>query len=216
MPDFVQTPVDLPDFLALARARWSPYRYAETPVPSDALRALFEAMRWAPSSRNEQPWRFVVGVKGEGAAHAHVLGTLNERNRAWAEHAPVLGVACALKRFERYDTPNTSARYDTGAAMATLALAAAARGLAVHQMGGFDAESAHDALGLPEGAEAVVAVALGYPAAEGETPEGVPEDVAVRDRKRRDRRCLADLVFTGTWGAPRWPDALDGCPEEGA
>src|SRR5690606_37976349 len=149
MPDFVQTSVDLPDFLTLARARWSPYRYAEVPVAADDLRALFEAARWAPSSRNEQPWRFVLGVRGEGTAHAHVLGVQIECNRAWAQHAPVLGVVCALKTFARYDTLNTSARYDTGAAMATLALAAAARGLALHQMGGFDAEAAYAASHLP-------------------------------------------------------------------
>ena len=197
MPDFVQATVDLPDFLALARARWSPYRYAEMPVAPDDLRVLFEAARWAPSSRNEQPWRFVLGVKGEGAAHAHVLGVLNERNRAWAQHAPVLGVACAFKLFARYDTPNTSARYDTGAAVATLALAAAARGLALHQMGGFDAEAAHEALHLPEDAVAVVAFALGYPAPEGEGADDLPEDIARRDARRRDRRCLAELVFSG-------------------
>jgi nitroreductase len=203
-------------FLALAHARWSPYRYADTPVASEDLMALFEAMRWAPSSRNEQPWRIVLGVRGEGAAHAHVLGTLNERNRVWAEHAPVLGVACALTTFARYDTPNTSALYDTGAAMATLALAAEARGLAAHQMGGFDAEAAHAAFGLPEDAVAVVAFALGYPAEDDALPEGFPDDIARRDARRRDRRCLAELVFSGTWDAPRWPEALDGCVEEGA
>ena len=215
MPTRVQTPVALGDFLALAQARWSPYLYAPTPVPEDDLRALLDAARWAASSRNEQPWRFVVGVKGEDETYERVRSVLVERNRGWAGHAPVLGLACALGAWARGGTPNAHALYDTGAAMATFALAATTRGLALHQMGGFDAEAARAAFALPEGASAVAAFALGFPAPDDVVPEGVSDDIARRDAHRRDRRCLADLVFTGAWGAPRWPDALDGCVEAG-
>ncbi|MDX1420545.1 MAG: nitroreductase family protein [Rubricoccaceae bacterium] len=216
MPLPIDSPVGLDDVPGLIRARWSPYRFAATPIPDDTLRRLFDAARWAPSSRNEQPWRFVLGERGEGEAHARILRTLNERNQTWARHAPVLGLACTLGTFARTGTPNASARYDTGAAMATLSLAAAAYGLAVHQMAGFDATAAHEAFRLPEDASAVVAFALGVPAGDEDAPDGLPDDIAQRDETRRDRRCLADLVFTGSWDAPRWPDALDGCPEEGA
>jgi nitroreductase len=214
--ELAQAPADLDAFLALAHARWSPYVYAETPVPEADLQGLFEAARWAPSSRNEQPWRFVVGVKGQGDAHARVLAVLAEANRRWAHRAPVLGLACTLEAFARNGAPNAHARYDTGAATMTLALAATARGLALHQMGGFDAEAARAAFALPEGTAAVAAFALGFPVLDGAVPDDVPEEAARRDGKRRDRRPLCDLVFTGAWGAPRWPDALEGCVEEGA
>ncbi|HYE95430.1 MAG TPA: nitroreductase family protein [Rubricoccaceae bacterium] len=209
----VSEPLTLDALLDLAHARWSPYVYADTPVPEETLRALFEAARWAPSSRNEQPWRFVVAAKGDGDAHARALGALLERNRVWAHRAPVLGFACSAETFTHNGTPNKNARHDTGAAMMALGLAAAASGLALHQMGGFDAEAARAAFAIAEGFTPVVAFALGYP---GETADDVPEEFARRDDHRRGRRCLADTVFSGAWAQPRWPDALVGCDDEGA
>lgn len=200
-------------FLDLARARWSPYLYAETPVPDGVLETLFEAMRWAPSSRNEQPWRLVVGAKGEGTAYDRVLATLAPPNQQWARHAPVLGVAFARTAFRRNDRPNGSALHDVGAAMMLLGLAATAHGLQLHQMGGFDGEAARMAFSAPEGYAPAVAFALGTPA---DSAPDVPEPYAVRDQTRRGRLCLADLVFTEDWDAPRWPEAQDGCDDEGA
>lgn len=48
----------------LIARRWSPYAFADRAVSDDDLRSLFEAARWAASSYNEQPWRFVVATKG--------------------------------------------------------------------------------------------------------------------------------------------------------
>ena len=49
------------DIHELIRHRWSPRAFdAKRPVPRAELLRLFEAARWAPSSRNEQPWRFLV------------------------------------------------------------------------------------------------------------------------------------------------------------
>ncbi|MEK6586945.1 MAG: nitroreductase family protein, partial [Nitrospirota bacterium] len=47
----------------LLAGRWSPRAFDERPVDGDLLRVLFEAARWAPSSNNEQPWRFIVATK---------------------------------------------------------------------------------------------------------------------------------------------------------
>lgn len=197
----LDTPVDPEALDVLLRSRWSPYAYAEAPVACDDLRALFDAARTAPSSRNEQPWRFVVGRRGE-PVWDRVLATLAERNRAWAQYAPVLGVAFVETRWAHNGQPNGSARYDLGAAMGVLALAASARGLQLHQMGGFDHAGAARALGAPEGTEAVVAFALGYPADEGEHAPGLDTEFGARDRKRRARRLLDELVYGATWGEP--------------
>jgi nitroreductase len=47
--------------------RWSPYAFRDKPVSQDELRSLFEAARWAPSSYNEQPWRYVVATRDDRA-----------------------------------------------------------------------------------------------------------------------------------------------------
>ena len=49
----------------LIRRRWSPRIYSGKEVSSEVLTRLFEAARWAASSSNEQPWRFIVGRKGD-------------------------------------------------------------------------------------------------------------------------------------------------------
>lgn len=50
------------------KKRWSPRSFqADKPVEPEKLQRIFEAARWAPSSFNEQPWRFVVGTRGHGS-----------------------------------------------------------------------------------------------------------------------------------------------------
>ena len=49
------------EVLPVFHTRWSPRSFSDREVSSADLRKVFEAARWAPSSNNEQPWRFIVG-----------------------------------------------------------------------------------------------------------------------------------------------------------
>jgi nitroreductase len=40
--------------------RWSARAFSTKPVEKSKLLSILEAARWAPSSRNEQPWRYIV------------------------------------------------------------------------------------------------------------------------------------------------------------
>jgi nitroreductase len=51
----------------LIARRWSPYAFSDRPASEDDLRSLFEAARWAASSYNEQPWRYIVATKANPA-----------------------------------------------------------------------------------------------------------------------------------------------------
>ena len=73
----------------LIKKRWSPRAFAEKSVETEKLQRLFEAARWAPSSFNEQPWRFFVGQKGEKTYDA-IMASLMDGNNAWAHTAPLL------------------------------------------------------------------------------------------------------------------------------
>ena len=86
-----QATPDHPVHELIAR-RWSPYAFADRPVPDDDLRALFEAARWAASSYNEQPWSYVVATKAAPEGFARLLSCLVEGNQAWAQAAPVLAL----------------------------------------------------------------------------------------------------------------------------
>ena len=176
--------------------RWSPYVFADRPVSDEDLRALFEAARWAASSFNEQPWRYVVAKKSESEAFERLLMCLTESNQKWARHAPVLGISLLRKTLTRGGKPNRVAQHDVGAASASLTVEATARGLNVHQMEGVDVEKAHATVGAPEEFDVVAGIAIGYAGAPGEGDPGLQE----RDRKPRTRKALGELVFGARFG----------------
>lgn len=183
------------DIQPMFRQRWSPYAYdAERNVSREDLQSLFEAARWAMSSFNAQPWRYIVGIRGRGQeTWDRVFETLVEGNRGWAVNVPVLALGLVETHFEHNGKPNRHAAHDLGAASASLAYEAAARGLAVHQMGGFSAERARELFDLPDSIEPRTAIAIGYPAAPGDADEALEQ----RDNTPRERKPLEEIVIRG-------------------
>ena len=106
------------------KERWSPRAYAaDRPVPPEVLAQLFEAARWAPSSSNEQPWSFIVGVKGT-ETWTKLFDTLVPGNQVWTKNAPVLVLGLARKTFQKNGKPNWHALYDLGQAVSMLLIQA--------------------------------------------------------------------------------------------
>jgi nitroreductase len=189
----------------LLEKRFSPYAFSPRPVEPEKLRKLFEAAQSAPSSYNEQPWRFVVATREDAGAFERLLETLVEQNRQWARHAPVLVLSVTKHDFTHNGQPNRHAMYDVGQAAAYLTLQATELGLYVHQMAGFDAGKARQLLNIPEGYEPAAMMAVGYLG----DPAPVQEQPRQPDRPRRARKPLESLFFEGTWGEP-WSLAADG------
>lgn len=181
---------------AVIGRRWSPRAFSARPVEREKLLSLFEATRWAPSSNNDQPWSFIVGTAEDTEGHGRLAACLNERNRRWAERAPVLVLSVARMRMARSGRENRHAFHDVGLAVGNLLVQATAMGLYVHQMAGFDREAARRTLGIPEGHEAVAAIALGYPG----DPNELPEDLRERERAPRERKPVGEFLFSGLWG----------------
>jgi nitroreductase len=137
-------------------------------------------------------------VSGQGEGFAAIAATLVPANRIWAERAPVLLITCARLAFEHNEEPNAWAQHDLGLAMGQLAIEATARGLIVHQMGGFDPELARTSLRIPDEFLPLTAVALGHP---GST-EDLGEELAAREAAPRTRKPLAEVAFEGHFGKP--------------
>lgn len=181
------------EVLDVIRERWSPRAFdADRAVSRDAQMQLFEAARWAPSSANEQPWMFVVADRFENArAFGALLEVLNESNRTWAQHAPLLVATFARTESERFAAPNRYAWYDTGQALALMSVQATAMGLGIRQMAGFDAAKAHAACGISAPFEPVVISAVGYPG----QPDVIPnERHRATETQPRSRRPVSDSV----------------------
>ncbi len=178
------------------RQRWSPRSFLEREVASADLRHVFNAARWAASSGNGQPWRFIVGVRNS-ATHKRIATTLAGFNKEWAPRAPVLILGTANTLNAR-GTVNAYALYDLGAASAFLTLGAAAIGLAAHQMGGFDHAAIRKALDIPDSYVLGSVFALGH---QGEPGTLANETLIARETSPRDRKPLSEMVFSA-WGEP--------------
>ena len=155
----------------LIAARWSPYAFAEGSVSQSDLRSLFEAVRWAPSSYNEQPWRYILATKEDPAAFERLLSCLVEGNQAWASAAPVLALGCTTLRFTRNGQPNAAAVHDLGLASANLTFEATSRGLSVHQMIGILPDKARELYHIPDDVQPMTGFAIGYAADPNQLPE---------------------------------------------
>jgi nitroreductase len=176
--------------------RWSPYGFQDRAVSEADLCSLFEAARWAASSYNEQPWRYVVATKANGPEFERLLSCLVEVNQAWAKAAPVLVLGVISLKFSRNNKDNRVALHDLGLASANLSVEATARGLSVHQMAGILPDKAREMYQIPEHYEAWTGLAIGYKADPAQLPEALQE----RDLAPRQRKPLSQFVFTGKWG----------------
>lgn len=179
----------------LIRDRWSPRAFTDQKVTPEVLGQLFEAARWAPSSFNEQPWRFLVATKEQPAEYDKLLKCLVEFNQSWAGAAPVLMLSVARLQFAKNGKANSHCWHDVGLATQNLLLQATALGLSTHSMAGFNAAQARATFNIPEGFEPVAVTAIGY-AAPANT---LPDDLQEQEESPRSRNPQADFVFTGDW-----------------
>lgn len=154
--------------------RWSPRSFDGSKVEDRELNALFEAARWAPSSFNRQPWRFVYAHR-DSEEWAQFLGLLMPFNAGWAAKASVIVfiISDTLIQLPGRESPEVSRShsFDAGAAWASLALQATRIGLSTHGLAGVDFERARIELGVPEDFHIEAGIVIGRRAASGALPE---------------------------------------------
>jgi nitroreductase len=183
--------------LPAVRSRWSARSFADREVDSATLAKVFEAARWTASAYNEQPWRFIVGLRNSDTFNK-IFQSLIGFNQAWAGKAPVLILGAASTKFSHNGKPNAYALYDLGAAASYLTLQAASLGLTTHQMAGYDQAAARAALGIPEEYALGSVIALGY---QGEPAALGHEQLIAMETSPRERKPLSELVLSA-WGEP--------------
>ncbi len=193
--------IDFPDALPQRRKeadcadlfvrRWSPRAMSGVAVPPDVLLRLFEAARWAPSSYNGQPWRFLYAVR-DTPHWLTLFGLMGEFNQGWCARAGALVVIVSRKQFEHNGQPSITHSYDAGAAWENFALQGSMLGLVVHGMQGFDYDKARRDLHVPEPFQVEAMAAVGYPG----DPATLDESLRQREQPS-DRKPLSEIVFEG-------------------
>lgn len=186
------------DILPVFAERWSPRAFADQPVEPEKIRRMLEAARWAMSSYNEQPWRYVVASRHDDPdEYERLLHCMNEWNQEWAENAPVLMMSFYKETFSENGAPNRCAPHDVGAASAALTFQATSMDLYVHQMAGILKDVARETYDVPDDFEPMAGLAVGYLGDPGMLGEGQRDS----EEAPRSRKSLDQFVFGDTWDA---------------
>ena len=175
--------------------RWSPRAFTPEPIPEQDLLSLFEAAKWAPSSYNNQPWRFLY-ARRETASWPLFLDLLVPFNQSWAKHASVLIVVISNTKFEHDGSASLTHSFDAGAAWANLALQAWIKGYRTHGMQGFDYEKARLQLEIPADFQVEAMIALGKQGAR----DSLPEQLRSREEPNQ-RKPVAESIAEGKFAA---------------
>lgn len=160
-------------------------------MSEEELLTLFEAARWAPSSYNNQPWRFIYAQR-DTEYWQTFFGLLGEFNQSWCKNAAALVVVAARKTFEYNKKPSVTHAFDTGSAWENLAIQASATGYVAHGMEGFDYKAAALVLRIPDDYAVLAMIAIGKPGKK----EDLPEDLKQQEQPN-DRRLLEEIVMEG-------------------
>lgn len=176
--------------------RWSPRAMNGEVLPTPELMRLFEAARWAPSTYNEQEWRFLYAHR-DTEDWQMFLDLLMEANRVWCQHAAVLVVVLSHKVFQRHGKSNPVHTFDAGAAFENLALQGAAMDLVVHGMAGFDRDAARSTLAVPDDYDVEAMIAIGKPG----DPTDLPPELQEKETPS-GRNPIQDFIREGKFDFP--------------
>jgi nitroreductase len=180
----------------LLAGRWSPRAISGKTVSREHLHQLLEAARWAPSSYNMQPWRFMLFDRSRDEdAFKRAFATLVPFNQGWNANVPML-ICVTAKTLTAKGEVNRTAPYDTGAAALSLMLQAHALGLAAHAMSGFDPAAFREAFSVPADVEVIAMISIGH---YGDV-NALDDVLRERELAPRARVPLAEIAFDGAWG----------------
>ncbi|MDE1176674.1 MAG: nitroreductase family protein [Edaphobacter sp.] len=174
--------------------RWSPRAFTGETIAREELFSMLEAARWAPSSSNAQPWRFLYALHGT-PAFEHFVSLLVPGNQVWAKNASALLFFVSKKTSTSPSgkvVPLGTHSFDTGTASGFFALEVRKRGWYAHGMAGIERDRAVQELNITDDYHLECAYAVGR---HGD-PATLPPELAERE-KPNTRRPLAESVFEG-------------------
>jgi nitroreductase len=170
--------------------RWSARAFSTRPVEFSKLLSILEAARWAPSSRNEQPWRYIVFTSDNPEMLKRAQSVLKEIND-YAKRAPILICAITKKTYSENGGLNRLSFHDLGAANENMFLEAFNQGLIMHEMGGFDVQRARQTFGIPDDYDVGIMIAIGYQ----DTYHVLPDRLKYKAFSPRERKPLSEIAF---------------------
>lgn len=168
--------------------RFSPVVFEREHTLTDAeVDVLIDAARLSPSAGNSQPWRFIVGRRGD-PVHARIAGHLMPSSASWALDASLLVVNLAHLRVEGTDWEYSEfAHYDLGQAVAHMTIQGITMGLGAHQFRAFDRDAIAREFDVPAEWEVTSMTAFGA--------AGLPSGEAPATSTARVRLSRDDVIW---------------------
>ncbi|MGZ4171944.1 MAG: nitroreductase family protein [Solirubrobacteraceae bacterium] len=156
--------------------------FTDRPIGAEDLDRILEAGRRAPSSRNWQPWDFIVVT--DRAQLTALAGVWRGGGHIAHSAATVVVVLPDLDDASQRER----AAFDTGQATVQMMITAADLGIGSGHSAVGDQDAARAILGFPEDRSAYIMVDFGYPA-----------DRPLRPIRRPNRRPFEEVVHRGRW-----------------
>lgn len=179
---------------SLLLKRWSPRSFTGETIAHEQLLRIFEAGRWAPSTYNEQEWRFLYATNDGNENWNMFYDLLTPDNQVWCKNAAVLVAIAGSTLLSMNNKPNEVHSFDCGAAFQNMALQASSMNIVCHGMAGFDRNKAEQVLKLPQDFCIEAMFALGLPAPKEQLPEKLQ-----KLENPSDRRPLSESVREGAF-----------------
>ncbi len=164
------------------RSRLTVREFTDAPVPDEVVEKLLRAAQWAPSSRNLQPWRFVVIRDGDTLRK---IADIASSGRFIAD-AP-MAIAIAMDNADRPDL-------DTGRALQQMELVGWEEGLGTCFVGlrvASQNRRVKQLLDIPDDMELVTVLPFGYRADDQRGNMG-----------RKNRKPLSEIAHSEKFGQP--------------
>jgi nitroreductase len=188
------TPDIRAEILKPLRERRSDRHFTQRPLETHVVASLVEAVRWAPSSNNRQPWRLILAQGPE--ASAKFVDALSDSNKRWAHAAPLKIVMLGSPEEQPDRDGQNRWLLDCGLALENLLVQGYAMGLTAHAMQGWNEQKVLANFNVPAPFRVAALIAVGY---RGRI-EDLPEDVAEKDRRPRTRKAPGEIAFVDTFG----------------
>jgi nitroreductase len=164
------------------RSRRNVRQFDQRALPEADLHRILEAGRIAPSSRNWQPWDFVVVTDREQ------LVRLAEVWRGGAHIARAAAAVALIGPILDEERQRGWLYFDHGQAAMLMQVAAADLGIGSSHSAVGDQDLARQVLGHPEDRACTAIFSLGYPA-----------DRPLQPLQRPNRRPFDEVVHRGSW-----------------
>ncbi|MGS0526348.1 nitroreductase family protein [Zobellia nedashkovskayae] len=178
------------EIFPLLKQRYSPRIFKENFLTETHTHQLFEAVRWAPSSNNLQPWRFIYGERGTDA-YKEIFDCLSDFNKSWAGNAPLLVLAIYKTNLDNGDK-NFHAPYDLGLSLSNMAVQAQYLGIGIHHMAGLDWKQAEKTFNVPNEYHIASALAIGY---YGGDIDKLSDDLKVQEEADRKKNAFIQFCI---------------------